>query len=149
MSLNRRPDESLPLELALLTPVCDRFEAAWKAGTRPRLEDYLLLVDASDPPALLRELLRLELDHRSRCGEHPTVEEYRLRLPEYVHFVHETFINHSSVGPEGPVLSTLCGAPSLPAASQMAPALEAPTSRAGRYELEAEIGHGGMGAAVA
>src|SRR5215470_1416425 len=83
-------------------------------------------------PALLRELLRLELDHRSRHGERPTVEEYRLRLPEYVHFVHETFINHSSVGPEGPVLSTLCGAPSLPAASQMVPALEVPNSHAGR-----------------
>src|SRR5262245_15256850 len=133
MSLDRRPDGSLPLELARrLTPICDRFKAAWKAGTRPHLEDYLPLVDRADRPALFREVLRLELDQRSRPGERPTVEEDRLRMPEAVHFLHETFINHSSVGPEGPVLSTLCGAPSLPAASQMVPALEAPNSHAGR-----------------
>src|SRR5262249_56023373 len=115
-----------------LTPVCHHFEDAWKAGTRPRLEDYLPLVDPSDRPALFCELLGLELAYRSRCGEQPTVEEYRLRLPEYAHFLHDPFINHSSAALDGPVLSTLCGAPSLPAPSQMVPALEAPNSHAGR-----------------
>ena len=40
--------------------VCDRFEAAWKDGERPRIVDYLATVAAADRPALLRELQALE-----------------------------------------------------------------------------------------
>src|SRR5712692_10110628 len=48
--------------------VCDRFEAAWKAGQQPRIEDFLDAAPAADRPRLLRELLALELGHRSRLG---------------------------------------------------------------------------------
>jgi len=30
-----------PLTINRMDEVCDRFEAAWKAGLRPRIEDYL------------------------------------------------------------------------------------------------------------
>ena len=51
--------ESLPTGLAgRINPVCDRFEAAWRSGERPRLEDFLPQVDSADQGALLRELLR-------------------------------------------------------------------------------------------
>ena len=45
-TLARRVDEA-----------CDRFEAAWKAGRRPRIEDSLAEVPEPGRPALLRELL--------------------------------------------------------------------------------------------
>jgi serine/threonine protein kinase len=64
-----------------LDRVCDRFEDAWLAGQRPRIEDYLQDVAVSERSALLDELLRLELDYRVRLGECPTAEEYRLCFP--------------------------------------------------------------------
>ena len=44
--------------------MCDRFEAAWKAGRRPPIEDYLGEVPEAGQTALFRELLVLELAYR-------------------------------------------------------------------------------------
>jgi WD40 repeat protein/tRNA A-37 threonylcarbamoyl transferase component Bud32 len=73
---------SLPLTLAgRVDRACDRYEAEWKAGRRPRIESFL--PDAPEPerPALLRELLLLELEFRRAGGEWPTPEEYAARFP--------------------------------------------------------------------
>jgi hypothetical protein len=37
--------------------VCDRFEGAWQAGQRPRIEDYLGEVPEPERSRLIRELL--------------------------------------------------------------------------------------------
>jgi serine/threonine protein kinase/TolA-binding protein/soluble cytochrome b562 len=70
---------------------CDRFEADWRAGRRPRLEDAL--ADSPDPeqPALLRELLALELAYRRAAGEAPRDDEYLARLPEHASAVAAAF----------------------------------------------------------
>jgi formylglycine-generating enzyme required for sulfatase activity len=60
---------------------CDRFEAAWKAGQRPRIEDHLTCVPELERPALLRELILLEVDYRQQAGEHPQAEEFFARFP--------------------------------------------------------------------
>ena len=62
--------------------VATRFERAWRAGPRPRIEDYL--GDAAGPlrPRLLEELLRVECQLRVREGERPEPGEYRRRFPE-------------------------------------------------------------------
>ena len=52
---------SAPARLARQDNVCDRFEAAWKAGQRPPLERFLGKLPPSEQPELLRELLALEL----------------------------------------------------------------------------------------
>jgi serine/threonine protein kinase len=60
---------------------CDRFEAAWRAGDRPRIEDFL---DSSTDPSrhvLLRHLLAVELAYRRDLGESPEASEYRCRFP--------------------------------------------------------------------
>jgi len=64
--------------------VCDRFEAAWKAGRRPPIEDYLGEVPEAGQTALFHELLVLELTYRRRAGDRPTPEEYQCRFPEHV-----------------------------------------------------------------
>ena len=64
--------------------VCDRVEAAWKAGGRPRIEDYLGEVPAAERAVLLRALLELELAYRRQNGERPTPEEYQCRFPQHV-----------------------------------------------------------------
>jgi serine/threonine-protein kinase len=76
------PERSeLPLEvLDALDQVCDRYEAAWGRGERPRVEDYLGGVDAAYRPALLRDLLAAEL-HARRRGERPEPGEYHDRFP--------------------------------------------------------------------
>jgi WD40 repeat protein len=81
----RAPPDAGPLPLPLarqVDEICDRFEDAWVEGRRPRIEEYL--PDAPEParPALLRELLHIELEQRHRGGERPAPEDYRSRFPE-------------------------------------------------------------------
>jgi hypothetical protein len=61
--------------------VCLRFEAAWKEGRRPRIEDELGRVPEADRAVVLCELVALELALRARAGEKPDPEEYRARFP--------------------------------------------------------------------
>ena len=60
--------------------ICDGFEAAWKAsgraGTRPRIEDYLAGVAAPEQTALCRELIKLDIEYRRRLGEEAVVGDY-------------------------------------------------------------------------
>ena len=77
------PTAALPLTLAeQVDQVCNRFEAEWQAGRRPRIEDYLDQATEPGRSALLRELLASELEGRGRRGERPTMSEYRARFPE-------------------------------------------------------------------
>src|SRR5262245_43350435 len=80
---------------------CDRFEAAWKAGTRPRIEDYLDNTTELDRPALLTELLALELAYRLRATEFPAAEEYRARFPEHAGLIETVFgrVAHAAAEP--------------------------------------------------
>jgi serine/threonine-protein kinase len=63
--------------------VCDRFETAWLAGARPRIEDYVPTAAAPERESYLRELLILELAYRRRDGEEPNFAEYSARFPEH------------------------------------------------------------------
>jgi serine/threonine protein kinase/formylglycine-generating enzyme required for sulfatase activity len=72
------------LHLALarqVDQICNQFEAAWKKGQRPRLEDFLREVDEKDRAIVLRELVLLEIACRMRLGETPEAAEYRTRFP--------------------------------------------------------------------
>src|SRR5262249_7260292 len=61
--------------------LCDRFEAAWRAGAKPRIEDLLAEVPEAERPALFVELLRLDCDlRRPACSP----EQSRARFPDYV-----------------------------------------------------------------
>jgi hypothetical protein len=52
--------EDLPLDLMRrVDAVCDRFEAALRAGAAPRIDNYLELVPERARPALRGELLAL------------------------------------------------------------------------------------------
>ena len=61
--------------------MADRFERAWAAGERPRIEAYL--GDAAGPrrSRLLEELVRVERELRIAGGETPRAEEFRGRFP--------------------------------------------------------------------
>ena len=113
-------DPSLPLsQFERVVATCDRFEAAWRAGQRPRVEDYLGDLPDPERPALLRELLAMELEWRRRCGEQPTPREYRARLPGYGDLINAAF---------GPV------PPSIPPQADHPPAAR-PRAEAARHLL--------------
>jgi hypothetical protein len=44
-----------------LDSACDRFEAAWKTGVPPRLQDFLDTPAHPERSALLRELVKLDI----------------------------------------------------------------------------------------
>jgi serine/threonine protein kinase len=71
--------------------LCDRFEAEWKAGLRPRVETYLAEISESAHPDLLRQLLRVELYYRRADRESPTPEEYEQRFPQHADLVRRVF----------------------------------------------------------
>lgn len=61
--------------------LCDRFEAAWRAGQCPRLEDYLAEMGAAGAGDLLAELIPLDIAYRRRRGEEPNAADYQGRFP--------------------------------------------------------------------
>jgi tRNA A-37 threonylcarbamoyl transferase component Bud32 len=92
MSAPAGPDGSLALSTEeRIDVVCRRFEAAWKAGKRPRLEDYLGEGEGREQQVLLRELLRLDVEYRSYAGEAPVAQDYLGRLAEHADLVRQLF----------------------------------------------------------
>jgi serine/threonine protein kinase len=68
---------------ARLDPICEQFEGAWKAGGRPRLEDYLVGSQSADRATLLSDLIVLDVWwRRTAAGEQPCVEEYLGRFTD-------------------------------------------------------------------
>ncbi|HEX8203137.1 MAG TPA: hypothetical protein VF590_21860, partial [Isosphaeraceae bacterium] len=87
-----RDDESL---LWRVDRACDGFEAAWKAGRRPRIEDHLGDATGPDRVALLRELVPLDVSYRRRHGERPSPREYRAWFPHQADVIDGAFASLS------------------------------------------------------
>jgi serine/threonine-protein kinase len=74
--------EALPLRVQHhINEVCDRFEAAWKEGPPPRLEDFLGEAVDAERLVLVQELIRVDVDYRKKRGEEPQAAEYLKRFP--------------------------------------------------------------------
>jgi serine/threonine-protein kinase len=101
--------------------VCQRFEAAWRAGSPPCLEDYLSGWEGPERAALLRELVPLEADYRAARGEAPTATQYLARFPD---------LDPSCLALAGPAMA--------PAVAELAPLFP-------QLEILDLIGQGGMG----
>src|SRR6516225_109959 len=94
-------DDQLPVSPALrVDAACDRFEAAWRGGQNPRIEDVLEAAAEPERPALLRELITLEVELRRGRGEHPDPGAYRDRFPDQVDIVEAAF-SETALGHEG------------------------------------------------
>jgi serine/threonine-protein kinase len=157
MSLPNRSTPTLPPELARrLDPVCARFTAEWQAGRRPRLEDFLAQVQEADRPTLLRELLAVDLEHRTRHGERPGSDDYCQRLPDYADLIENAFLV-----PTGPDVAADPSLGATPGGARGALTDSGSDGtdcgqgdsvgsgsvwRAGRYLIEGRIAKGGMGA---
>jgi predicted Ser/Thr protein kinase/WD40 repeat protein len=77
--------DSAPNDIALLRMIdglADRFEAEWRADRTPQIEDFLAQASADVRPHLLRELLAIELEWRSRRGLAIDAADYEHRFSE-------------------------------------------------------------------
>ena len=83
MSELSRPERILspPSVAAHVDEVCDRFEAAWTAGERPRIEDYLGATPEPQHAALLQELVLLDVWYRRLAKENPQIQDYQAPFP--------------------------------------------------------------------
>jgi tRNA A-37 threonylcarbamoyl transferase component Bud32 len=124
--------DSLLDQLSWIDPIADRFEQAWKAGVRPRLEDYLEAAPPGQCAALLSELLPVELYHRRQQGENLTRQDYQARLPEHWPLIQALFAQMEAAQDTVILDSTGEAAPPL-------------ANRCGRYLLHRLHGEGGLG----
>jgi WD40 repeat protein len=127
-----------PAEVRRIDQLCDRFEAAWKAGQRPRPEDYLSSAEESLRPALLRQLLPLDWEYRLRAGEQPQAADYDARFPGAAALL-------AALGRES--AATVDRTPWQPSSPSPATVTaDSPVPRQlGSYRVVREVGRGGMG----
>jgi serine/threonine protein kinase/formylglycine-generating enzyme required for sulfatase activity len=78
----------------------DDFENAWRAGRKPRIEDYIHDLPGAQRGPLLSNLLNVELALRLASGEKPTVDEYERRFPRDVALVRPAFVRAGCLTPE-------------------------------------------------
>ncbi len=137
---------ALPLpERLQIDAICDRFEAAWRAGEAPDLADFLTVTHGPAHDRLFRELLALDLEFRLEQGETPEADTYLSRFPEHCETVHAAIGGTDSIE-AGP---TRLGA-TLDQTRPSAAAFEGDPAtigalRAAGYEVIGELGRGGMG----
>jgi serine/threonine-protein kinase len=147
----------LPLEdLRYIDAVCDRFEAAWRAGQSPDASSFLADAREELRQPLFRDLLRIDLQYRHERGERPDAPKYRQRFPELSEVVDAVFA--SALKDQGslstrrvrragsPGHSTVSSHASAdPAAEDDFRLFEPQGSGAQGYEIIEELGRGGMG----
>jgi tetratricopeptide (TPR) repeat protein len=129
---------------------CDRFEAAWKAGPRPSPENFLTAVNGPARSALLRLLLLLDWDYRQRAGDEPHPADYFDRFPSDQELIGAVGreMSQASVGTRvgldehGPTNTPWSGDRAASAPRNSGPAADTDDAR---YELEREVGQGGIG----
>ena len=122
---------------------CEKFEAAWNAGTRPRIQDCLTSVPELARPVLLTELLALDLAYRARAGERPAPEEYEGMFPDDVALVRAAFAA-AGAGPE-PRPPGGDSSQARATTRESATGAEAVPPCFGRYETRERLGSGTFG----
>jgi hypothetical protein len=155
-------------DLSWIDEAADRFEQAWQAGERPRIEAYLAGAEEPRRAMLLEELVRVEAELRGAEGEAPTPNEYRARFPEHAELI-DAALTADRATPGAPssserpaIVSEIDGDATLAYSvtrgdGRLGPLVATEQQQRlqvafrpggvlqGRYAIECEIGAGGMG----
>ena len=96
MSIGHRgtTERTVPSEYAeQVDEICDAFEAAWIAGSRPRIEDFVADSGAACHPHLLTELLMAEWDLCEQNGVRVDIQDYERRFADHRDLIAELYRN--------------------------------------------------------
>jgi len=137
--------------LQRIDELCDQFEDAWRKGERPHIEDRLPKVPEAERAALLRQLLKVELELRVKAHEAIVLEEYQDRFSldaDLLVEIARAIENECKTGPR--LGSTVDEAKSSfstlpPTTSQSASPASAETQGASRYTQPRPHRKGGIG----
>ena len=119
--------------------VADRFDASWKAGSPPRISDYIGDAPGEGRTVLLRELVRIDLERRAKAGERRSWEDYSRDFPELLDADDGSADDFSWVAPSSGMSASANGV-STPLFSDL------PGPTIAGYEIIGLLGQGGMGA---
>ncbi|XZE55399.1 bifunctional serine/threonine-protein kinase/formylglycine-generating enzyme family protein [Planctomycetaceae bacterium SH139] len=70
---------------------CYEFEQRMQTGEKPQIESFLPSLTEEERPALLRELIAIEVELRLDQGDTPLASEYTLRFPQQSRFIQQLF----------------------------------------------------------
>lgn len=79
--MSETPSVPPPAVTLRVDEVCNRFEAAWKMGQPPQVEEYIGDTPEPERFVLLRELILLDIEYRRRTGPTPEPNDYQVRFP--------------------------------------------------------------------
>ena len=127
-----------------LHSICEKFECRWRGGDRARIEDLMSRVEPGDQPALLEELLILEIELRRAVGESPSLTEYLSRFPADLDRVEAAFAQAAGTSHAACETVTVIGGPTKPSIQDQS-AVGQVFDLIGDYEVLEEIARGGMG----
>jgi serine/threonine protein kinase len=142
--------------------ICNAFEKALKGGTPRLIEEDLSAVESGQRGALLIELLKLEVHYRKQNGETPEKRDYLSRFPAQKKALDAVFgtegrpdlheSSHAAVDDLNPTLSYIVANGQGLISTIVDQNLDAAAVGAeehpvlnDRYELQHEVGRGGMG----
>ena len=114
-------------------PICDAFEAEFRRGAVPVIEDYLSKGIESDRSALLLELLKLDREYRAASGRPLLFADYLARFPKDQILLRSVWLEAETIASDS----------NVPTKPQRV-GRDLP-KRLGQYELLEVLGQGGMG----
>jgi len=139
-------DQAGDLDRSLLLQVDeigDRFEAAWRSGSAPQIEDFLQDLPGDTQYELLLALIELDIHFRSQAGAAPDLEHYAARFPDCAPLIRQKL--HSSHG------KTMVPQHGDPVDSDEAEGTQSvrqsssSSRRVGPFKVLEKLGEGGMG----
>jgi hypothetical protein len=131
-------DSGLRLQSQLIDWVCNAFELVWKdggIGVAPRIEAFIDRTAGQLRAALLRELVKIDVEYRHDAGDSCTKQEYILRFPAEQDAVEAAWQQDDAGRVDSSSTPSRSGVPSVDEISNRLPHLK-------NLEL---VGQGGMG----